>query len=214
MGVNMVGSAIVDDEVCCEASRMEIIRRYFKSACALKAGLAESYEVQKQELLMHSLGIKPEQRSTVLPAREMAEVTGEPALAIQLPDGRIVTGKTSNLLGASSAALLNAMKVLAGIPDEIKLIAPAVIEPIQDLKINHMGNRNPRLHTDEVLIALAICAATNPTASTAIDQLSRLRGCEAHSSVILSQVDENTFKRLGINITFDPTYQSNRLYHK
>ena len=214
MGVNMVGNAICDDEACCEASKMEIIRRYFKSACACRQGFAETAELQKQELLMHTLGIHPEMRPTVLPAREMAEKTGEPATAIELPDGRIVVGKTSSLLGASSAVLLDALKALAGIPDEIKLIAPAIIEPIQDLKVNHMGNHNPRLHTNEVLIALAICAATNPTAAAAIDQIEHLKGCEVHSSVILSQVDENTFKRLGMNITFDPAYQTNRLYHK
>ncbi|MDY5221080.1 MAG: DUF1846 domain-containing protein [Eubacteriales bacterium] len=213
MGVNMAGYAIVDDEACREASCAEIIRRYYKSARLVREGNAEAGELQKQELLMHSLGIKPEQRSTVLPAKRVAEATGEPAAAIELPDGRVVTGKTSALLGASSAALLNALKVLGGIPDEIKLIAPAVIEPIQDLKVKHMGNRNPRLHTNEVLIALAICAATNPTAATAIDQIDKLRGCEAHSSVILSQVDEDVFMRLGINITFDPVYQTNRLYH-
>ena len=213
MGVNMAGYAIVDDEACREASCAEIIRRYYKSARLLREGSAEPGELQKQELLMHSLGIKPEMRSTVLPAQRVAEATGEPAAAIELPDGRVVTGKTSALLGASSAALLNALKALGGIPDEIKLIAPAVIEPIQNLKVNHMGNRNPRLHTNEVLIALAICAATNPTAATAIDQIDKLRGCEAHSSVILSQVDENVFNRLGMNITFDPVYQTNRLYH-
>ena len=213
MGVNMAGYAIVDDEACREASCAEIIRRYYKTARLLREGNAEPGELQKQELLMHSLGIKPEMRSTVLPAQRVAEATGEPAAAIELPDGRVVTGKTSALLGASSAALLNALKALGGIPDEIKLIDPAVIEPIQDLKVNHMGNRNPRLHTNEVLIALAICAATNPTAATAIDQIDKLRGCEAHSSVILSQVDENVFNRLGMNITFDPAYQTNRLYH-
>ena len=196
-----------------EDGSAESIRRYYKSARLRREGSAEPGELQKQELLMHSLGIKPEMRSTVLPAQRVAEATGEPAVAIELPDGRIVTGKTSALLGASSAALLNALKALGGIPDEIKLIAPAVIEPIQNLKVNHMGNRNPRLHTNEVLIALAICAATNPTAATAIDQIDKLRGCEAHSSVILSQVDENVFNRLGMNITFDPVYQTNRLYH-
>lgn len=214
MGVNMVGYAITDDEACRDASRNEIIRRYFKSACALRAGNAEADEIQKQELLMHSLGITPEMRSTVLPARNVAEETGEPATAIELPDGRVVSGKTSALLGASSAALLNALKALAGIPDEIKLISPTVIEPIQDLKITHMGNRNPRLHTNEVLIALAICAATNPTAATAIDQLEHLKNCEVHSTVILSEVDVNTFNRLGLNYTCDPVYQSNKLYHK
>ena len=214
MGVNMAGYAIEDDEACREASKAEIIRRYFKSARLLREGLAEPEEVQKQELLMHTLGVTPEQRPAVLPARRVAEATGEPATAIELPDGRVVTGKTSNLLGASSAALLNALKELAGIPDEIKLIAPEVIEPIQNLKVNHLGNRNPRLHTNEVLIALTICAATDRTAAQAIDQLEHLSGSEVHSSVILSQVDEDLFKRLGANVTCDAAYQTNRLYHK
>ncbi len=214
MGVNMAGFAIVDDEACREASKAEIIRRYFKSARLLREGFAEPTEVQKQELLMRTLDISPEQRSPVLPARAVAEATGEPGTAIELPDGRIVTGKTTNLLGASSAALLNALKALAGIPDGIDLISPTVIEPIQDLKVNHLRNRNPRLHINEVLIALAICAATAPSAAAAIEQLARLDGCEAHSSVILSQADEDSFKRLGMNVTFDPVYQTNKLYHK
>ena len=214
MGVNMAGYAIVDDAACCAASRAEIIRRYFKSACALREGTAEPAELQKQELLMHSLGISPEMRATVLPARRVAEATGEPATAIELPDGRVVTGKTSSLLGASSAALLNALKELADIADEIKLISPATIEPIQKLKLAHLGNRNPRLHTNEVLIALAISAATDPLAARAMDALNQLNGCEVHSSVILSQVDEDMFKRLGLNITYDPVYQTNCLYHK
>ena len=214
MGVNMAGFAIVDDDACREASKAEIIRRYFKSAELLREGFAEPEEVQKQEILMHSLNLAPEMRPPVLPAREVADTTGEPATAIELPDGSIVTGKTSNLLGASAAAILNALKQLAGIPNEIDLISPAVIEPIQDLKISHLGNRNPRLHINEVLIALAICAATAPTAAAAIKQLKQLSGCEAHSSVILSQTDEDSFKRLGMNVTFDPVYQSNRLYHK
>ena len=153
-------------------------------------------------------------RATVLPARRVAEATGEPATAIELPDGRVVTGKTSSLLGASSAALLNALKELAGIADEIKLISPATIEPIQKLKLMHLGNRNPRLHTNEVLIALAISAANDPQAARAMDALAQLSGCEVHSSVILSQVDEDMFKRLGLNITYDPVYQTNCLYHK
>ena len=214
MGVNMVGYAIVDDAACCEASKAEIIRRYFKSACMLRQGNADAMEVQTQELLMHSMGIAPEMRSTVLPARAVAERTGEPGTAIELPDGQVVTGKTSALLGASSAALLNALKTLAGIPDELKLISPTVIEPIQDLKVDHLGSRNPRLHTNEVLIALAICAATDANAKAAFDQLERLNGCEVHSSVILSHVDEDLFKHLGMNITCDPVYQSNKLYHK
>ena len=144
----------------------------------------------------------------------MAERTGEPATAIELSDGTIVTGKTSTLLGASSAALLNALKVLAGISDEVDLISPSVIEPIQHLKVDHMGNRNPRLHTDEVLIALAISAATDPNAALAMDHLTDLRNCDAHSTVILSQVDDSVFKKLGVNVTCEPTYQNSRLYHK
>ena len=143
-----------------------------------------------------------------------AEETGGPAVAIQLDDGRIVTGKTSPLLGASAAALLNALKELGGIHHDIHLISPIVIEPIQVLKINHMGNRNPRLHTDEILIALSICAATNPTAALALEQLPKLKGCEAHSSVILSRVDENVFSKLGISLTCEPQYQTKKLYHK
>ena len=214
MGVNMVGNCIVDDEVCRQASKKEILRRYFKSACLLRQGNTEPMEVQKQELLMHSLNIAPDLRPTVLPARSVAEATGEPATAIELPDGRVVTGKTSALLGGSAAALLNALKQLAGIEDQLKLISPTVIEPIQDLKISHMGSRNPRLHTNEVLIALAICAATDANAKAAYDQLEKLSGCEVHTTVILSQVDEDTFKRLGMNITSDPLYQTNKLYHK
>ncbi|HPZ05108.1 MAG TPA: DUF1846 family protein, partial [Clostridiales bacterium] len=142
------------------------------------------------------------------------ESTGAPAVAIQLHDGRIVTGKTTSLLGASAAMLLNALKELGGIHDDIHLISPIVIEPIQDLKVNHMGNHNPRLHTDEILIALSICAATNPTAALAMEQLPKLRGCEAHSSVILSRVDDNVFQKLGVNITCEPQYQTKKLYHK
>ena len=214
MGVNMAGYAIVDDEACREASCAEIIRRYYKTARLLREGNAEPGELQKQELLMHSLGIKPEMRSTVLPAQRVAEATGEPAAAIELPDGRVVTGKTSALLGASSAALLNALKVLAGIPDELNLISPTVIEPIQHLKVDHMGNRNPRLHTDEVLIALAISAATDENAARAMDHLSDLKDCDAHSTVILSQVDDGMFKKLGVNVTCEPAYQNSKLYHK
>lgn len=214
MGVNMVGNAIIDDSICREASKNEIIRRYFKSACSLRQGNTEATEVQTQELLMQTMGINPEMRATVLPARSVAEATDEPGTAIELPDGRIVTGKTSALLGCSAAALLNALKALAGIDDSIKLIAPKVIEPIQDLKVNHLGSRNPRLHTNEVLIALAICAATDENAKRAFCQLEKLSSCEAHSTVILSHVDEDTFKHLGMNITCDPAYQSNKLYHK
>ena len=163
---------------------------------------------------MSSLDLAPESRPCVTPALERAEQTGGPAVAIELPDGTIVTGKTSKLLGASSAALLNALKRLGNINDRIELISPAIIAPIQHLKVEHLGNRNPRLHTDEVLIALSMCAVTNPTAEIAMEQLSTLRGCQVHSSVILSPVDENVFKKLGCDVTCEPVYQSHRLYHK
>ena len=213
MGVNMAGKSIIDDEVCCEASRQEIIRRYYRTACAVKQGHAMEQEIQKLELLMRTLNLDLTRRTTVQPALELADHTGEPAVAIELNDGRIITGKTSSLLGASSAALLNALKELAGIPDEIKLISPTVIEPIQHLKVEHMGNRNPRLHTDEILIALTISAVTDTNAERAMEQLSNLKGCEAHSTVILSQVDEGVFGKLGVNLTCEPAYQTNRLYH-
>ena len=214
MGVNMAGMSIVDDAVCCEASQQEIIRRYYRTACAVKQGHASEAELQKLDLLMRSQNLDLADRSTVEPALAVAHRTGEPAVALELNDGRIVTGKTSSLLGASSACLLNALKELAGIPDEIKLISPTVIEPINHLKVEHMGNRNPRLHTDETLVALAICAATDQNAERAMDALSDLRGCEAHSTVILSQVDEGMFGKLGVNITCEPTYETKRLYHK
>ncbi|AGC69016.1 hypothetical protein Cst_c20430 [Thermoclostridium stercorarium subsp. stercorarium DSM 8532] len=214
MGVNMAGYCITDDEVVCRASEQEIIRRYYNVRCSVRQGLADKQEVYKLELLMNQLGISPKDRPVVDAALKRAEETGGPAVAIQLNDGRIVTGKTSQLLGASAAALLNALKELGGIQHEIHLISPIVIEPIQVLKTRHMGNHNPRLHTDEVLIALSICAATNPTAALAMEQLSKLRGCEAHSTVILSKVDENVFHKLGINITCEPQYQTNKLYHK
>ncbi len=214
MGVNMAGYSIIDDEVCREASRQEVIRRYFKTACLLRQGRANEQELNRLELLMRTLSIDPSIRKTVPAALEVAKRTGQPATAIELPDGTIVTGKTSSLLGASSAALLNALKALSDIPDELKLISPSVIQPIQHLKVDHMGNHNPRLHTDEVLIALAISAATDPTAARAMDALSDLKDCDAHSTVILSQVDDGMFKKLGMNVTCEPVYQNKKLYHK
>ena len=156
---------------------------------------------------MKKAGVTPSERRVVAPALKRAEETGNPAAAMELPDGTIVTGKTSDLLGASSALLLNALKALAGMRDSLHLISPVVLDPIQHLKVDHLGNRNPRLHTDETLIALSICAATNPLAELAMEQLSKLRGCEVHSSVILSAVDEKTFKRLGVNLTCEPRYK-------
>ena len=207
MGVNMAGLSITDDEVCREASRQEILRRYYDIMCQQKQGKATDAEVFKMELLMKKAGVSQGDRRVVAPALQKAEITGKPAAAMELSDGRIVTGKTSSLLGASAALTLNALKELAGIPDELHLIAPEVIDPIQHLKVDHFGNRNPRLHTDEVLIALSICAASDPRAEQAMEQLPKLRGCQVHSSVILSPVDEKTFKRLGVNLTCEPRYK-------
>ena len=206
MGVNMVGNCIVDDEAARDASRQEILRRYYVALCDLKQGKGTEETIRKLELLMRKAGVTPEARKVVAPAMELAEKTGKPAAAMELPDGTIVVGKTSDLLGASSALLLNALKALANLPDELHMISPAAIEPIQHLKVDHLGNRNPRLHTDETLIALSISAATNPTAELAMEQLFKLRGCDVHSTVILSSVDERTFKRLGVNLTCEPRY--------
>ena len=213
MGVNMAGYCITDDEACREASKQEIIRRYYAAACSLRQGLGTPEEVRKIELIMNSIGLSSDDRPVVAKALEKAEKTGGPAVAIELPDGTIITGKTSSLLGASSACLMNALKYLAGIDKKLLLIAPGVIEPIQHLKVEHLGNHNPRLHTDELLIALSICAVTNPLVELAIDQLDKLRGCEAHSTGILSRVDENLFSKLGVNITYEPRYQAKKLYH-
>ena len=207
MGVNMVGNCIVDDAACREASQQEILRRYYAALCDQKQGKADDSQICKLEFLMKKAGISASQRRVVEPALKKAELSGLPAAALELPDGRIVTGKTSSLLGACAALLLNALKEMAGMDDSVHLIAPTVIEPIQHLKVDHLGNRNPRLHTDEVLIALSISAATDPVAEKAMEQLSKLRGCECHSSVILSPVDEKIFKRLGVNLTCEPRYK-------
>ncbi len=214
MGVNMLGSCIVDDEACRAASCQEIIRRYYSAACGVRRGLSDPSEMKKIEFIMNYLNISSADRPVVAAALEKAELTDGPAVALELNDGTIVTGKTSSLLGASSACLLNALKYLAGIDKKLPLIAPGVIEPIQHLKVEHMGNRNPRLHTDELLMALSICSVTNPMAGYAIEQLDKLKGCEAHSTVILSHVDEELFKKLGVNISFEPKHQAKKLYHK
>ncbi len=207
MGVNMAGNCIVDDDAVRAASCQEIIRRYYTALCGQRKGTVSEEVVYKLELLMKKAEVTVHDRAVIAPALQKAALSGSPAAAMELQDGSIVTGKTSELLGASSALLLNALKTLGGISDEIHLISPVIIEPIQELKVRHLGNRNPRLHTDEVLIALSICAATNPTAKLALEQLDRLRGCEVHSSVILSPVDEKVFRRLGVNITCEPQYQ-------
>ena len=214
MGVNMAGLSIVDDEACREASKQEIIRRYFKTACLVRQGLSSEEELQKIELLMRTLNLEPENRGVVPAALAVSDRTGGPAAAIELPDGQIVTGRTTALFGASSAAMLNALKTLAGIDDAINLISPTVIGPIQTLKTDYMQSRNPRLHTDEMLVALAISAATDANAMKAMQQLDALNGCDAHSTVILSNVDDSVFKRLGVNVTCEPTYENNNLYHK
>ncbi len=214
MGVNMAGNCIVDDEVCKKASCQEIIRRYYQALCDVRMGRAEESCVQKIELLMNQLKISSEDRPVIAASEQLADKTGNPVTAIELSDGKIVTGKTSSLLGASAAALLNALKELAGLPDEMHLLPPLIIEPIQQLKIKGLGNHNPRLHTDEVLIALSISAATNPAADLAMQQLSKLKSCEVHSSVILAQVDETLFKKLGMNLTCSPIHQTKKLYHK
>lgn len=214
MGVNMAGYGIIDDEATRDASRQEIIRRYYNTLCQKRQGTADDEQILKLELLMKQAEVTIADRPVVTAANVKAEATGEPAAAIELPDGRIITGKTSALLGASSAMLLNALKALAGIEDNVQLISPDTIGPIQTLKVNHLGNKNPRLHTDEVLIALSICASTDSDARRAIEQLQNLKGSEVHSSVILSQVDISTFRKLGINLTCEPIYQNQSLYHK
>ena len=203
MGVNMAGNCIFDDEAVCEAAKQEIVRRYFSALCAEAKGESKNDEVYKLELLMKQAGIGEESRKCTVAARELAQKTEEPAAAIELNDGTVITGKTSKLMGCASAMLLNALKHLAGI-DDVLLIVPEVIIPIQELKVNHLGNHNPRLHTDEVLLALSISAVTDKNAALAMEQLCNLKNCEMHSSVMLTQVDENLLKKLGIRVTCDP----------
>ena len=214
MGVNMVGNCIFDDDVVCEASKMEIVRRYYDAKCRKRSGRADAEEVYKAELIMNQVGIDTSYRKVVKAALDKAEATGAPAAAIELPDGTIVTGKTSTLMGASAAVIMNALKKLGEINDSFLLLPPVVMEPLQHLKVEHLGNHNPRLHADEILIALAISATTNPMADLAMEQLSKLRGCEAHVSVIISNVDRDIFRKLGLNLTCEPIYATKKLYHK
>jgi uncharacterized protein (UPF0371 family) len=207
MGVNMVGYAISDDEVCQEAARQEIIRRYFQTAAAVKRGAAAPQELYKLELLMNMAGCKPQDRSVVPLAEEKQAQTGAPAMAIQLQDGRTVTGKTSALLGPASAALMNALKLAAGIDDAEQLVSASAIEPIQTLKTRYLGGRNPRLHTDETLIALSVSASNNEHARLAMEQLPALRGAQAHATALMSAVDENLFRKLGISLTCSPVFE-------
>lgn len=214
MGVNMAGKCIVDNDAAIKASQDEIIRRYYQARVDVKKGTLSNEVVEKIEIIMAQANITAQDRKCVAPALAKAEATDAPAMAIELNDGRIVTGKTSPLLGASAAALLNALKALGNIDDTIPLISPNIIGPIQKLKINNLGNNNPRLHTDEVLIALSISATTNPISHLALSQLEKLKCCEAHSTVILSEVDKNVFRKLHVNLTTEAQYQTKKLYHR
>ena len=214
MGGNLVGNCITDDAVCCEASRREILRRYYSACVDRIRGKDCDEAIRKLELVMNQASVTPETLPAVKAALDKAEATGAPAGAMVMTDGRIITGRTSSTLGAASALLLNALKTLAGIDDNLDLIASHVLEPICELKTQYMGHRNPRLHTDEVLLALTISALTNPVAQMAKEQLKNLNGCEAHFSVILSDEDEKLLRRLGIHVSFQPKYETHRLYHK
>lgn len=214
MGVNMVGYCMSDDEVCREAAKQEVIRRYYKALVEERRADAAPLISARIALLLGKLGISPTYRQVVAPALEIARVTGEPGSALQLPDGTIVTGKTSALLGCSAAMLLNALKLLAGIDADVHLLAPESIEPIQTLKTEHLGSRNPRLHTDEVLIALSTSATHSAHAKAALQQLKQLRGCDVHTTTILGSVDEAIFRHLGCHVTSEPQYQRKRLYRK
>ena len=211
MGVNMAGFCIVDDEACREASRQEIIRRYYQALNKIAQDGVARDEAYKIELLMKQAKITPADRHVVSPALALSEEIGAPAAALELPDGKIVVGKTKELLGASAAVLLNAVKELGGIDHDLDLISPESIAPIQKLKVNYLGSVNPRLHTDEVLIALSICAATDENAQKALDQLPKLRGCQVHTSVMLSDVDLKIFKKLGIDLTCEPVSEEKKI---
>lgn len=212
MGVNMAGNCICDDEVCKEASRQEIIRRYYHTMDRFLSGSCPMDEAYKIELLMNQAGVTVHDRKVVDAALVRAEETGGPAAALELPDGRIVTGKTSKLLGASAALILNALKELAGIGHETHVISPSAIEPIQKVKTEYLGSKNPRLHIDEVLIALSISAAADPVAELALSQIPKLKGCQAHTSVMLANVDVRLFKKLSIQATSEPKYEKKPIY--
>ena len=215
MGVNMAGNCITDDAVCQAAARQEIVRRYYDALCERRQGKGGDCTVYKLELLMQQAGVTPDIRPVVAQANRLAQETGEPAMAIELSDGSIVTGKTSELMGCSAAALLNALKKLSGAGGHgVHLIAQSAIEPIQTVKVKYLGSNNPRLHSDEVLIALAASANLEPKAAEALKVLASLKGCQAHCSVILSPADEGTYRKLGLQLTCEPQYQTNKLYHR
>ena len=210
MGVNMNGFCIMDDEACREASRQEIIRRYYQALGKIVDDESARSEAYKIELIMKQAKITPNDRPVVPAALSLAQTIGAPAAALELPDEKIVLGKTKELLGASAAVLLNAIKELGGIDHDLDLISPESIAPIQELKVRYLGSTNPRLHTDEVLIALSTCAATDQNARTALEQLPKLRGCQVHTSVLLSDVDTNIFKKLGIELTCEPVQEDKK----
>ncbi|MEK0372929.1 DUF1846 domain-containing protein [Corynebacterium mastitidis] len=214
MGVNMAGYAMSDDAVCREASRQEIIRRYYKALVDERREERDPVLSERVAMVMSKAGVSTEDRRVVAPALRVEEATGGPASAIELADGTIITGKTSDLLGCSSAMLLNALKYLAGIHKSVNLLSPDSIEPIQTLKTQHLGSRNPRLHTDEVLIALSVSAARSEEARRAVAELKNLRGCDCHTTTILGSVDEGIFRNLGVLVTSEPKYQRRALYRK
>ena len=213
MGVNMAGFCIENDEVCQEASRQEIIRRYLKALVKRREGQSNDSEVAKIDSLMKNNGIEEKERKVIAEARNKAEKTGGPAASIELEDGSIISGKNSPLLRCNSAMILNALKHLAGIRDSVLLIPKAILEPICKLKTESLGGHNPRLHLDEILLALSISAVTNPLAGMALEQLPKLRGCQSHSTVILSEMDNGTLRKLGVDHTSDPVYETKKLYH-
>lgn len=214
MGVNMVGFCIYDNDAVCHAAKMEIVRRYYSCLVKKRKGLCDAEEVYKAELIMNRAKVCPDDRPVVQAALDKAALTDGPSAAIELHNGQIVTGKTSALLGSCAAVLLNALKTLAGIDDSIHLISPSVIEPICKLKTGSLGSNNPRLHADEILIALSICAASDPNAKAALDCLPLLKNCEAHSSVIVSHVDSTIFRKLALNLTCEPIYETKKLFHR
>jgi len=213
MGVNMAGYGIIDDEIVKKAACAEIIRRHYAAACDYKKGRADLDMVRRIEVIMKQLDIKDEDRPVVTPALEKAARAGAPAMAVELPDGRIVVGRESGLLNAPSSTLLNAVKTIAGLADELHLISPLVLEPILRMKHEVLGSRRPILKLDEVLIALSICAATNPMAELALSKVQELRGCEAHLSVFASRSDGTVFRKLGLNVTCEPEFPSKGLYY-
>ncbi len=215
MGVNMAGNCIIDDDACIAAANQEIIRRYYKALCERKKGAVDNDLVMKLEMIVKQAGLTRDDREVIaVSLAKSRDNGGVPASAIELPNGHIVAGRTTDLLGSCSAVLLNALKELAGIDDEVHLIPPMVFEPIQALKTDTLGSRNPRLHSDEALIALSIAAATDKNAALAMSCLEGLRGCEAHTTVIVSNVDAQIYKKLGINLTCEPEYEYNTLFHK